>query len=114
MNATTPGEETEQLCAGPTPAAADGTASADNLKPLANGELVQYTGQAGLDAASGKRRKVNARVEALELSSDEAERRVATIQYEEKCSATTVNCSARMNSRSRTPMCARKTATAGS
>ena len=39
-----------------------------------------------LDAASGKRRKVNARVEALELTSDEPDKRVAkaTIRYEEK------------------------------
>ena len=65
----------------------DGTASADQLKELASAELVQYA-KAGraLDAASGKRRKVNARVQALELSSDTPERRVAkaTIQYEEK------------------------------
>ena len=65
----------------------DGTASADQLKELASAELVQFA-KAGraLDAASGKRRKVNARVQALELSSDTPERRVAkaTIQYEEK------------------------------
>ena len=90
LNAATPGEETEvllQLWLDTKASLLDGTASADNLKPLASAELVQYA-KAGrvLDAASGKRRKVNARVQELELSTDTPERRVAkaTIQYEEK------------------------------
>jgi len=90
LNDATPGEETEvllQLWLDTKASLLDGTASADNLKPLASAELVQYA-KAGrvLDAASGKRRKVNARVQELELSTDTPERRVAkaTIQYEEK------------------------------
>ena len=90
LNDATPGEETEvllQLWLDTKASLLDGTASADNLKPLASAELVQYA-RAGrvLDAASGKRRKVNARVQELELSTDTPERRVAkaTIQYEEK------------------------------
>ena len=90
LNSATPAEETEvllQLWLDTKATLLDGTASADQLKELASAELVQYA-KAGraLDAASGKRRKVNARVQALELSSDTPERRVAkaTIQYEEK------------------------------
>ena len=90
LNSATPAEETEvllQLWLDTKATLLDGTASADQLKELASAELVQYA-KAGraLDSASGKRRKVNARVQALELSSDTAERRVAkaTIQYEEK------------------------------
>ena len=90
LNSATPAEETEvllQLWLDTKATLLDGTASADQLKELASAELVQYA-KAGraLDAASGKRRKVNARVQALELSSDSPERRVAkaTIQYEEK------------------------------
>ena len=90
LNDATPGEETEvllQLWLDTKASLLDGTASADNLKPLASAELVQYA-KAGrvLDAASGKRRKVNARVQELEVSTDTPERRVAkaTIQYEEK------------------------------
>ena len=90
LKSATPAEETEvllQLWLDTKATLLDGTASADQLKELASAELVQYA-QAGraLDAASGKRRKVNARVQALELSSDTPERRVAnaTIQYEEK------------------------------
>ena len=90
LNSATPAEETEvllQLWLDTKATLLDGTASADQLKELASAELVQYA-KAGraLDAASGKRRKVNARVQALELSSDTPDRRVAkaTIQYEEK------------------------------
>ena len=90
LNSATPAEETEvllQLWLDTKATLLDGTASADQLKELASAELVQYA-KAGraLDAASGKRRKVNARVQELELSSDSPERRVAkaTIQYEEK------------------------------
>ncbi len=90
LNSATPAEETEvllQLWLDTKATLLDGTASADQLKELASAELVQYA-KAGraLDAASGKRRKVNARVQTLELSSDSPERRVAkaTIQYEEK------------------------------
>ena len=90
LNSATPAEETEvllQLWLDTNATLLDGTASADQLKELASAELVQFA-KAGraLDAASGKRRKVNARVQALELSSDTPERRVAkaTIQYEEK------------------------------
>ncbi len=90
LNSATPAEETEvllQLWLDTKATLLDGTASADQLKELASAELVQFA-KAGraLDAASGKRRKVNARVQALELSSDTPERRVAkaTIQYEEK------------------------------
>ena len=90
LNSATPAEETEvllQLWLDTKATLLDGTASADQLKELASAELVQYA-KAGraLDAASGKRRKVNARVQALELSSDTPARRVAkaTIQYEEK------------------------------
>ena len=90
LNSATPAEETEvllQLWLDTKATLLDGTASADQLKELASAELVQYA-KAGraLDAASGKRRKVNARVQTLELSSDTPERRVAkaTIQYEEK------------------------------
>ena len=90
LNSATPAEETEvllQLWLDTKATLLDGTASADNLNELASAELVQYA-KAGraLDAASGKRRKVNARVQELELSSDTPERRVAkaTIQYEEK------------------------------
>ena len=90
LNSATPAEETEvllQLWLDTKATLLDGTASADQLKELASAELVQYA-KAGraLDAASGKRRKVNARVQELELSSDTPERRVAkaTIQYEEK------------------------------
>ena len=90
LNSATPAEETEvllQLWLDTKATLLDGTASADQLKELASAELVQYA-KAGraLDAASGKRRKVNARVQTLELSSDTPDRRVAkaTIQYEEK------------------------------
>ena len=90
LNSATPAEETEvllQLWLDTKATLLDGTASADQLKELASAELVQYA-KAGraLDAASGKRRRVNARVQELELSSDSPERRVAkaTIQYEEK------------------------------
>ena len=90
LNSATPTEETEvllQLWLDTKATLLDGTASADQLKELASAELVQYA-KAGraLDAASGKRRKVNARVQELELSSETPERRVAkaTIQYEEK------------------------------
>ena len=90
LNSATPAEETEvllQLWLDTKATLLDGTASADQLKELASAELVQYA-KAGraLDAASGKRRKVNARVQELELSSETPERRVAkaTIQYEEK------------------------------
>ena len=90
LNSATPAEETEvllQLWLDTKATLLDGTASADNLNELASAELVKYA-KAGraLDAASGKRRKVNARVQELELSSDTPERRVAkaTIQYEEK------------------------------
>ena len=90
LNSATPAEETKvllQLWLDTKATLLDGTASADQLKELASAELVQYA-KAGraLDAASGKRRKVNARVQELELSSETPERRVAkaTIQYEEK------------------------------
>ena len=90
LNSATPAEETEvllQLWLDTKATLLDGTASADQLKELASAELVQYA-KAGraLDAASGKRRKVNARVQTLELSSNTPDRRVAkaTIQYEEK------------------------------
>ena len=90
LNSAPSGEQTEvllQLWLDTKASLLDGTNSADNLKELASAELVQYA-RAGraLDAASGKRRKVNARVEALELTSDEPDKRVAkaTIRYEEK------------------------------
>ena len=90
LNSATPAEETEvllQLWLDTKATLLDGTASADQLQALASAELVQYA-KAGraLDASSGKRRKVNARVQELELSSETPERRVAkaTIQYEEK------------------------------
>ena len=90
LNSATPAEETEvllQLWLDTKATLLDGTASADQLQVLASAELVQFA-KAGraLDASSGKRRKVNARVQELELSSETPERRVAkaTIQYEEK------------------------------
>ena len=90
LNSATPAKETEvllQLWLDTKATLLDGTASADQLQALASAELVQYA-KAGraLDASSGKRRKVNARVQELELSSETPERRVAkaTIQYEEK------------------------------
>ena len=90
LNSASSGEQTEvllQLWLDTKASLLDGSNSADNLKELASAELVQYA-RAGraLDAASGKRRKVNARVEAIELTSDEPNKRVAkaTIRYEEK------------------------------
>ena len=90
LNSASSGEQTEvllQLWLDTKGSLLDGSNSADNLKELASAELVQYA-RAGraLDAASGKRRKVNARVEAIELTSDEPNKRVAkaTIRYEEK------------------------------
>ena len=90
LNSASSGEQTEvllQLWLDTKGSLLDGSNSADNLKELASAELVQYA-RAGraLDAASGKRRKVNARVEAIELTSDEPDKRVAkaTIRYEEK------------------------------
>ena len=90
LNSASSGEQTEvllQLWLDTKASLLDGSNSADNLKELASAELVQYA-RAGraLDAASGKRRKVNARVEAIELTSDEPDKRVAkaTIRYEEK------------------------------